>query len=305
MNFLPFFKNISVSIVDFRKSYWKKMKRKFEHDYEIPMNKKLLSNIREMKKIYNFLSIKWKLYQRFQKGPACYELILSNNQEDLHFNALNEIPSVYFMSVIDEDKQCYSFDIRHCLFLKNAENQYVNPYTRSFILDKYKQRINQRLIRLYELRYDLTINQTKHFSNNEKVRNKIFYVFQKLDFLDCYTDLKWFTELDKKKLIKWYFFTEDLWNYRTELSLSQQQKINPSCNSFEYKNARQLNRYSKETLQNIVLNEILKLIDNGVTRADRILGAMYVCIGLTYVSDSAKQAMPWYIPYLDNYMYVR
>ena len=49
---------------------------------------------------------------------------------------------------------------------------------------------------------------------------------------------------------------------------------------------------SKETLQELILNEIMKF-SNAVTLEDKKLGYMYFIIGLGFVSKECLESHPW------------
>jgi hypothetical protein len=46
-------------------------------------------------------------------------------------------------------------------------------------------------------------------------------------------------------------------------------------------------------IKNAILNVLFKMVNTGIDRDNKCLGAYYVLGALTLVNDSAAQALPW------------
>ena len=124
---------------------------------------------------------------------------------------------------------------------------------------------------------------------------KALEIFQKFDMLNNYTDVRWFLNLNKKRLKNLYKNAEDIWNYRAQLTPEMKNKIIPGGKAFQTPvwYVEKLN--NKLELQNVILNEFDSFVSLGETKDDKILGAMWMLTALVSVSSDAANAMPQYI----------
>ena len=116
-----------------------------------------------------------------------------------------------------------------------------------------------------------------------------------MDQLDNYTDLNWFWDINLHTGKRWYIETEDIWNYRAQLTKEIKEQIIPkkygkpfSLSPFQVKKITNLDK-----LKELILREMELLVYSGVSRQHQILGAMYVLTGFVIINPKAAEVMPW------------
>ena len=213
-----------------------------------------------------------------------------NNEELMTLESLYEIPYHYFVRVLDINGLYYGFDIRTLNeMFKNGNNK--NPYTSNTFhvdectkLDMYVNYLYKKGIN-YEVKKDV-------LDENKSIELRMLDIFHQIDLLDNYTDYNWFKNLNLHQLKNLYRFTEDIWNYRTELSQEEKLKILNNGIAFNIP-IHQINKTKhKINLQKIILNEYERFITEGKTRDDKKLGVMLLLTGLVEVSSDAANALP-------------
>jgi hypothetical protein len=230
---------------------------------------------------------------------------LCNNKEDFfQLVDLFEIPNCYFFTIKDGNL-FFGFDFRSFYFLskkfdpKNNEtynstvDNIKNPFTNTFLSEKNKEKYTKHLN--YMMRFNVPLEFPKRkLTSDELLRNKIVDVFQKIDFLDNYTDVCWFEELDLKGLKKLYTSCEDIFNYRCNFTDDVKKRIIHDGVIFNMNKStlEKLTDKHKKFIQNILLDEFNRLCTEGQSTEDRKLGAILILTALTEVSKKAAQALP-------------
>jgi hypothetical protein len=120
---------------------------------------------------------------------------------------------------------------------------------------------------------------------------KIKDTFHKINMLDNYTNYEWFKNLNTHDLYTLYIKTEDIWNYRSNMSIESKSKIVKYGIAFNI-HSTLLKTYNKIKLQNIILDEYNRLISEGINRDEKKLGAILILTGLVEVSFDAANALP-------------
>lgn len=213
------------------------------------------------------------------------------NQEDLlTLDTLYKIPLNYFIKIKDINDKYYGFDIRTLSEIyKNGGNQ--NPYTQNKITTDEWYKINKHINYLDYNGLEYTIKKDI-FDPEKEIELRMVEIFHKIDLLDNYTDHTWFKDLNLNELKKLYRFTEDIWNYRTDLNFEDKKKILQNGIAFNIP-IYQINRIKhKINLQKIILNEYERFINEGQSRDDKKLGVMLLLTGLVEVSEPAAFALP-------------
>jgi hypothetical protein len=118
-------------------------------------------------------------------------------------------------------------------------------------------------------------------------------IFQKMDELGNYTDVKWFNELNNSKLILFIRELYDIWSYRAQLSTNTKKEINPCHDPFYNIQLNNIQYLENLELKRLILTIIINFIDYGINKDSKYLGASYVLSALTLVSHEAATAMPW------------
>ncbi len=213
-----------------------------------------------------------------------------NNEDLLTLDTLYKIPLKYFIKIQDINDKYYGFDIRTLNEIhKNGGNQ--NPYTQNKISTEEWYKIIKHIN--YLEHNGLEYNIKKDIIDPEKeMELRMVEIFHEIDLLDNYTDHIWFKDLNLNQLKKLYRFTEDIWNYRTDLNLEEKKKILQDGVAFNIP-IYQINRIKhKINLQKIILNEYERFIYEGQSRDDKKLGVMLLLTGLVEVSEPAAYALP-------------
>ena len=277
------------------------------------------------KRLFNFLYysyniiivqkyVRYFLTKKYIKchGPAFYNRSLCSN--DVDFCTLDNLSSIrynQFISFTDNNSHIYGFDIKslYNLFIKsdNAKknsnsnsnlSNVLNPFTNVFfshiILEQLLEYI--RLTKLLELELDLNYDELIIVSLNKQLEMKILTLFQRIDSLGNYTNIKWFMELDKYGLIHFIRELADIWNYRANLTQETKRAIvPPSGNPFhsDHININNLPQYNFIQIKKYSIQIIDLMINKGINETSCVLGSYYVLCALTMVSSDAADSLPW------------
>lgn len=242
-------------------------------------------------------------------GPAYLNNKINNvslctNQSDFYsMEPIEEIHPLQRFTYKDEDGFIYGFDIRSLYHLvAQTENklQVPNPYNRNII----PHNILNNGRRLIHLSY--TINQpvmlaleedTENIDEAKAVELEALRLFQIINGLGNYSDMKWFMNLNQNQLVKFLRELIDIWNYRAQIAEETKVAICPPFGSpFSHINRlsfQQLVALEINQLRNHMLIIIDKLVTSGIDTGSKSLGAFYVLGALTLVSQSAAEALPW------------
>tara|TARA_E500000178_G_scaffold147081_1_gene146744 strand:- start:3122 stop:3991 length:870 start_codon:yes stop_codon:yes gene_type:complete len=225
---------------------------------------------------------------------------LVNNEDFYTLETLDSIDKDYLF-IIDDSGYKYGFDIRS--FKKLIDGTKENPYNRNIfsskIIDSYNKRCEDLKIKKKGILFDQdNINLTCEQLHKQKILN----IFQKIDALDVIasgTRISWFNELNMNQLKKLYGVMEDVWNYRSQLTQEQKIKIVPDNNLFLHSKEyiHLINDENKKSLENIILDNMDKLISSGITIDEKKTGCYYILISLSEVNVKVVEDCPWLIQY--------
>ena len=230
------------------------------------------------------------------QGIGLFNKEKCSNHEDFYtLDNINEIEDKYFFSY-ETDGHIYFFDIRS--FNQLIENDSKNPYTRENI-PQYA--IDSFLARKDELKKNKIIikdlEQPK-LTKEQLFNAYVFKIFQKIDILNVSaggTNIRWFTDLSLLQLKMLYKILEDIWNYRSELSIDKKKAIVPNKSMFLVSVNDVYKMIKKRPLQKILLGEIDTLISSAENIEDKITGSYFVLTALVEVSQQCMEALPWLI----------
>jgi len=283
------------------------------------------------KRLYNYLyfsyaiiiiqkSVRYNLTKKYIKlhGPGFYNKTLCSNDIDFcTLDNLNNIPYNQFISFKDDNDHIYGFDVLslYNLFMKVTKNNKTrtssesnsassnllnvqNPFTNIFFsYNVLKQLLEYiRLSNLLKIHIDLNYDDLAHLSINKQAEMKILTLFQRIDSLGNYTNIKWFLELDKYGLIRFIRELVDIWNYRANLSQETKREIvPPRGNPFydEHLNVNNLPQYNFTQIRKYSITIIDLMINKGINENSCLLGSYYVLCALTMVSSDAATTLPW------------
>ena len=128
----------------------------------------------------------------------------------------------------------------------------------------------------------------------KKLDFRILSVFQEIDNLGNYTDIEWFTSLQRVNLIRFIRELADIWNYRAQLPITTRREICPPVgNPFHGLNLNTLPNMTFFSLKTETVNIIEHMVYRGINNASRALGANFVLCALTLVNTNAAVHLPW------------
>ena len=283
------------------------------------------------KRLYNYLYfshniiniqkiVRCNLTKKYIKlhGPGFHNKTLCSNDVDFcTLDNLNNIPYNQFISFKDDNEHIYGFDVLslYNLFMKVTKNNKTrtpndltsnndgllnvqNPFTNiCFSYKVLKQLLEYiKLSSLLKIHIDLNYDDLAHLSINKQAEMKILTLFQRIDSLGNYTNIRWFLELDKYGLIRFIRELVDIWNYRANLSQETKREIvPPRGNPFydEHINVNNLPQYNFTQIRKYSIAIIDLMINKGINENSCLLGSYYVLCALTMVSSEAANTLPW------------
>jgi len=306
--------NITTPTIDnldilFENNYNVQQLKQFTKQYKLKVsgNKKELVN-----RIYVFLRLS-KVIIKIQKvfrgfllrkcnslhGPALMNRKLCTNDTDFlsgdDFKTLN---FYQFFSYKDEDEFIYGFDIisLYNLIIKSGKN-IKNPYNRMNISKSVVQNIRNliRISRVLKIPINIDIKENLNISNEKSIELRALDLFQNIDALGNYSDPAWFLTLNNIQIIKFMRELIDIWNYRAQLSCETKRLIcPPTGDPFRNINFNYLNNETNIiNIKKNVLDILEKLVNSGVDKDNKYLGAYYVLGALTLVNNNAATSLPW------------
>jgi hypothetical protein len=235
-------------------------------------------------------------------GPAAINRKLCTNTDDfVTMEPVEEINYHQFVSYKDEDGFIYGFDIisLHNLFLKSKDIESIrNPYNRNLIPESVVKTIKSiiKISRILKIHVNLHYeDDTQSISIEKMVELRALSLFQNIDSLGNYSNSKWLLELDRIHLIKFLRELADIWNYRAQITPETKRNIcPPSGDPFRNFNMHYVHTESNMTnVKKVVLEVLEKIVNSGVDRDSRALGACYVLGSLTLVNQEAATSIPW------------
>jgi len=255
------------------------------------------SYIIKIQKVFRrYLVSRYKLLH----GPAIMERKICTNSDDfVTMEPLDEINFHQFISYKDTDGFIYGFDITslHNLFLKSGD-EIKNPYNRNLIPESVFKNIRGliRLGRILKININLNFeDDSKKVSNEKAIELKALSLFQQIDSLGNYSNVNWFLSLNRTQLVKFIRELIDIWQYRAQLPTQTKRNICPPIGDpFRSISIQSIN--AEENLWNVkkmLLDVIDKLINSGVDKDSKALGAYYVLGALTLVNSDAATSLPW------------
>ena len=233
-------------------------------------------------------------------GPAATKRNLCTNSTDfVSMEPLEEIKFNQFLSYKDEDGFIYGFDITSLfnLFAKNGNNN-NNPYNRNKIPDIILKNIKTllRLSKILKITIVLDLeDETPSISEEKVVELRALSLFQNIDSLGNYSNCNWFLSLNRNQIIKFVRELADIWSYRAQLSVETKRAICPP-NGDPFRNLNMSLIHISQNfniVRKVVLEVLEKLVNTGVDKDSKSLGAYYVLGALTLVNQDAATSLPW------------
>lgn len=240
-------------------------------------------------------------YKKIQ-GPALRNRKICTNDTDfITMDDLSNIENHQFFSYTDLDGFTYGFDVAslYNLLFKNEKNVVCkNPYNRSNIPEPVIVNITRfiKLSKILGIPINLQIeDDTCNMPIEKIIELRALNLFQTINELGNYSDASWFLSLNRIKLLKFIRELGDIWHYRAQLTPLIKRNICPPLGdpfrqiSIQYiTNENNMNNVRKS-----ILEVLEKLVNLGIDRDSKSLGAYYVLGALTLVNESAALALPW------------
>ena len=222
-------------------------------------------------------------------GPAVLCLHKSNNITDCY--TLENISSIspYQLFSFKENNLFWVFKI--ITFKKLLFKNMNNPYSLKGFDDVVIDRFNSIRVIINDTKIQL-INNTKYKSPKFLLQQKCTDIFQLIDKLKNYTKCNWFTELNIVSLKNLYYYIQDIWVYRLNLSPQDKKKyITTQIFTTPYSVVKKYKNY--DYLANLILDDFKKLLTEGQEFSDRMTASKWILSALTLVNKDASLALPW------------
>ena len=302
------FPTVENSDILFKYNYNVQQLKQFAKHYKLKVSgnkNELISRIYVFLKLSKTIVHVQKIFRGFLQrkcnklhGPAFMNRKMCTNDSDfLTGDTMDELNHSQFFSYKDADGFIYGFDIisLYNLILKSGK-QVKNPYNRTDISKTVIQDMRNliRVSRILKIQIDIDIKD-EFVSNEKSVELRTLDLFQNIDALGNYSDPSWFSLLPRNQMIKFVRELIDIWSYRAQLTSEMKKKICPPVGdpfrniNFSYLHSEENN----DNVKKIVLTILEKLVNTGVDKDSKTLGAYYVLGALTLVSENAASSLPW------------
>jgi hypothetical protein len=223
---------------------------------------------------------------RIHKRKLC-----SNSTDILTFIDIYDIEDKFFYIFNDVIRQKkYGYDIRTLIQIINSDYPSC-PYTFRLFTEDEKFEINKYTEKLIKNGIDLGFEKNM-LSPEEEIEMKIKDVFHKINMLDNYTNPEWFKNLQLNQLIELYVRAEDIWIYRSMMSVESKANIVHNGVAFSIPVPTIRTFKSKIKLQDIILDEFNRFVTEGINIEEKKLGAILILTALVEVSHDAADALP-------------
>jgi hypothetical protein len=232
-------------------------------------------------------------------GPGFLNRNICKNDTDFFtLETMNEISYNQFISYIDSENNVWGFNILslYNLFLK-SDNGVLNPYTRDKISITILTNINNivKLSKVIKVECNTKLNDISvEFTSKKKIEMRTLELFQKIDELGNYTNMKWFLELNKQEIVRFIRELADIWFYRAQITDIVRRNIcYPTGILFRNINLNYISNLSYTQIQKTAINLMEQLINNGISRDYKVMGSYYILSALTLVNSEAAESLPW------------
>jgi hypothetical protein len=165
----------------------------------------------------------------------------------------------------------------------NNNQQMINDYRPTININSIMtEESNMRLSRIQEIR-------------THPIEQRIHELFAEIDRLGNYTQSSWFSNLSHADYGRLYRALYEIWNFRSQLPRSVRNKICPFHGPFDSIFNRPVYHtdLNFQEIQKACLIVIENMVYSGVDEDHRKLGAFHALSGLTLVSMTARNALPW------------
>jgi len=249
-----------------------------------------ISAARHIQKFWRF----WYALKKYRtQGPAKNSPEIATNQTELYtMENIGSIPPIYFISIWDERKNIWVFDIRSIVHTMTTGMQSTNPYTRDVYTERAQDIIYARINWLRYRKFQITHINTETLTEDQCWKQKVLDAFLKIEALGYYVSCDWFHCLTLEEHVVFYRKIYNLWEWRLGLTRSQKENIIGTRVLFKFSPSESPSK-RKAWWSKTNLDIIDTLISNGVDKDSKKMGAMYALMGLATVSEELAESMPW------------
>jgi hypothetical protein len=153
-----------------------------------------------------------------------------------------------------------------------------------------------RVGKLLNIDIDIDIKDVlTEVTNKKSIELRILSLFQNIDSLGNYSNPAWFTSLNRINIIKFVRELVDIWNYRAQITNETKRAICPPLgNPFQNLSMNYiLVEHDLDNVRKAIVEVLEKIVNTGVDRDSKSLGAYYVLGALTLVNVEAAETIPW------------
>ena len=182
-----------------------------------------------------------------------------------------------------------------------------NPYTRDLLPGEFKLRVFQLHARhiFNAMKTNLPTHpnalgtgigtSTSASDLRQRVRNKCFTIFQKIDMFGYMTDIAWLMDENVKNLKFFYKRLALQWNLEFGLNNTARYQIARTHNLFSQSHLQDiiLSRADKYVLLDKILDTLNVLVSNGETDGDRNTGGILILYAISSINPRCVAANPW------------
>jgi hypothetical protein len=212
---------------------------------------------------------------------------------------LTTIPTVFFFSYADAQKNCWAFDIRSLVTLFSQGQLLQNPYTREVLPEATFIVFRKRMEWLRKRKYPVLYNPEENLTPEQEWNQRVLDVFMKIESMGYLLSTQWFHDLTARGQKTFYRNLFQLWTWRLGLSTAEKEEICPGHSLTTTRLFRHVPDDSPRVYQDVFwwrkknLFIIHTLVTRGASKSLRALGALYVLMALVQVSEPAAEAYPW------------
>jgi len=247
------------------------------------------------KKIQGFWR-QWNPLNRFKhQGPAAnYRDAAMNATELYSLEPICEIPLHYLITVSDERKSIWAFDLRTLVHSMTKGTPTENPYTRDNFLERAKRQIHGRIEWLRKRKYLILHVNTDVVTAEQAWNHRVLDVFLRIESLGYYVNCDWFHKLSLQGHKDFYTTMFSLWEWKLHLSQEEKDRIVPTAGTELFRfHPNDMPQKSFSWWQKTNLTLIDTFISKGCSKEDKKMGAMYVLMALVKVSSEAADGLEW------------
>ena len=228
----------------------------------------------------------------FWKFGNCHLSAYCSNTYDFYSSVdINKIP-ICFQFFTGNTNQAYGYDIRSLIYFRESGSNFRNPYTdepfTSQELD-YLQRKTKWL-----KRFGYPTQQHQQHQQHRQQQQLLQYTINVFSILNehQYVDYEWFTSLRFNDLRSLYRELHEIWYYRLPMQETHKANMVNSVIFSKWEAVRNYKSNMEDKLRLELLQDIEKLITEGINEDYRKNGCYIFLLGLVLVSEDAATSHP-------------